>query len=157
MYPEHLKRLINLVLFPAIGAVSLTIVALFMTLAAILYPDLLEDKIITTINTSQLSEEKFIAPEIIDGIHVKTGLKEGEGLNIVLMHCTNCHSAKLITQNRMTADRWRHTIHWMQRTQNLWDLGDNEEVIVNYLATNYAPEKKGRRAQLEDIEWYELD
>ena len=44
----------------------------------------------------------------------------------------------------------------MQETQNLWDLGSGEEIIVNYLATHYAPTEKGRRQNLADIEWYEL-
>jgi hypothetical protein len=67
-----------------------------------------------------------------------------------------CHSSKLITQNRATADGWRHIIHWMQETQNLWDLGANEDIIVDYLARNYAPEAAGRRVPLTSIEWYEL-
>ena len=48
-------------------------------------------------------------------------------------------------------------IRWMQASQGLWDLGPNEEIIVSYLAKNYAPEKKGRRANLQDIEWYKLE
>ena len=56
----------------------------------------------------------------------------------------------------MTAERWDETIKWMQETQNLWDLGENQEVIVNYLVTNYPPKKSsGRRANLTNIEWYE--
>ncbi len=95
--------------------------------------------------------------EIIDGVHQATGLKEGAGLQAVIQNCTSCHSAKLITQNRMNKSGWLSTIRWMQETQNLWDLGENEESIVNYLATYYAPQKKGRRARLTTIEWYELD
>ncbi|MGB5820395.1 MAG: monoheme cytochrome C, partial [Saonia sp.] len=71
-------------------------------------------------------------------------------------NCTNCHSAKLVTQNRMNRERWIATIRWMQETQNLWDLGNNEEIIVNYLVTNYPPKKKGRREILTDIDWYDL-
>jgi hypothetical protein len=44
----------------------------------------------------------------------------------------------------------------MQETQNLWDLGASEEVIVNYLANNYPPTKKGRRGNLAEVEWYVL-
>lgn len=94
--------------------------------------------------------------KIEDGIHVRTGFVEGEGLMTVVNNCTNCHSAKLVTQNRMNKEGWKATIKWMQDTQNLWDLGKNEEIIVNYLATHYAPEKKGRRQNLANIEWYEL-
>ena len=93
---------------------------------------------------------------IENGIHVRTGLVEAEGLMEVVNNCTNCHSALLVTQNRMNEERWIATIRWMQETQNLWDLGKNEEIIVNYLVTNYPPSKKGRRANLQNIEWYEL-
>ena len=94
---------------------------------------------------------------IVDGIHQRTGLVEAEGLMAVVSNCTSCHSAKLITQNRMNAERWNTTIAWMQETQNLWDLGDQQEVIVNYLVTNYPPKAKGRRMALTDIQWYELE
>jgi hypothetical protein len=94
---------------------------------------------------------------IENGIHVRTGLVDAEGLMTVVNNCTNCHSAKLVTQNRMTAERWNTTIKWMQETQNLWDLGRNQEVIVNYLVTNYPPKSKGRRMVLTNIDWYELE
>ncbi|MBT8298699.1 MAG: monoheme cytochrome C [Maribacter sp.] len=94
--------------------------------------------------------------KIENGIHVRTGLVDAEGLMTVVNNCTNCHSAKLVTQNKMNRERWISTIRWMQETQNLWDLGGNEEIIVNYLVTNYPPSNKGRREVLRDIEWYEL-
>lgn len=94
---------------------------------------------------------------IEDGIHVSTGLIAGEGLATVISNCTSCHSAKLITQNRMDRERWAATIDWMQETQNLWELGDNEEVIIDYLVTNYPVEKKGRRQNLTAIDWYDLE
>ena len=94
---------------------------------------------------------------IENGIHVRTGLIEAEGLMTVVNNCTNCHSAKLVTQNKMNAERWNTTIKWMQETQNLWDLGDNQEIIVNYLVTNYPAIAKGRRMNLTDIDWYTLE
>ncbi|MBC2838114.1 cytochrome C [Robiginitalea sp. SC105] len=98
------------------------------------------------------------SPEgISGGIHVQTGFRAGEGLPVVISNCTPCHSAELVTQNRMTREGWESTIRWMQETQNLWELGDNEAVILDYLATYYAPEEKGRRQNLENIEWYELE
>lgn len=103
------------------------------------------------------AKEKQVQPEIVDGIHVETGLIDSPGLQLVIQNCTNCHSSKLISQNRMNLAGWSSTIKWMQETQNLWDLGDNESAILKYLASNYAPKKKGRRANLENIEWYELE
>lgn len=108
------------------------------------------------------SEEKQISssasmPEIVNGVHLETGLIDDPALDVVIQNCTGCHSAKLIIQNKMNLAGWTSTIKWMQETQNLWSLGDNEERILEYLATHYAPTKKGRRANLENIEWYELE
>ena len=85
-------------------------------------------------------------------------LKEGEGREIVVANCTACHSDKMIIQNRATRDGWRDIIRWMQETQRLWDLGANEDIILNYLEANYAPEENAaRRKTLENVEWYKLD
>jgi hypothetical protein len=94
---------------------------------------------------------------IENGIHVRTGLKEDEGLMTVVTHCTACHSARLVIQNRMNKERWDATIRWMQETQNLWDLGENQEIIVDYLVRNYPPTEKGRRENLKNTQWYELN
>lgn len=108
---------------------------------------------------NRVKKEQYVEDtydKIEDGIHLRTGLVEAEGLMAVVNNCTNCHSAKLVTQNRMNRERWIATIRWMQETQNLWNLGDQEEVIVNYLIANYPAPEKGRRPLLSDIEWYEL-
>ncbi len=94
---------------------------------------------------------------IKNGIHIKTGLKDGESLMLVVQNCTACHSAKIIIQNRADKAGWKEIIQWMQETQNLWELGSNEEKIIDYLVTNYPPQKKGRRASLTNIDWYELN
>ncbi len=101
--------------------------------------------------------EELDPDRIENGIHVRTGLVEAEGLMTVVYNCTNCHSSKLVTQNRMNEEQWNTTIKWMQETQNLWDLGKNQEIIVDYLVTNYPPQSKGRRLALTNIEWYELE
>ncbi len=97
--------------------------------------------------------------EVVDGIHLATGLKVAEGFEVVRTNCTNCHSGKLIAQNRATREGWKEMIRWMQRTQGLWELGDKESTILDYLAAHYAPEEVGRRANLdvEAIEWYILE
>ncbi len=104
-----------------------------------------------------IEQQEVVDDNLIEnGVHVRTGLVEAEGLMEVVNNCTTCHSAKLVIQNRMNTERWNATIRWMQETQNLWDLGKNQEIIVNYLVTNYPPKQKGRREILTDIEWYEL-
>lgn len=136
-----------------IAAFALIAIAVFAFIYVALNPSVLQNKPEeTAIITIPEVEGK-----IENGIHVATGFIDGTGLTEVIQNCTNCHSAKLVTQNRMTKEGWVATIRWMQETQNLWDLGNQEEAIVNYLATNYAPQKKGRREVLTDIEWYPLE
>jgi hypothetical protein len=95
--------------------------------------------------------------KIENGIHVMSGLVVDDGYELVVRHCGNCHSYKLVTQNRSDADGWHAIIDWMQETQNLWDLKQDETPLVNYLAKNYGPKKMGRRANLKNVVWYELD
>ncbi len=103
-----------------------------------------------------VSETTSINNEIADGIHVATGFKADEGMDKVITHCTACHSSKLVIQNRATREGWEQMIIWMQQTQKLWDLGRDKDVVLDYLARNYAPEKQGRRQNLSEIEWYRL-
>lgn len=139
------------------GLFGLFIVAAIGILLLVSNPDWTQKKI------TEVEPEYVAIPEqedfdkIENGIHIRTGLKEADGLMAVVNNCTNCHSAKLVTQNRMNEERWIATIRWMQETQNLWDLGNNEEIIVNYLVTNYPPKNKGRREVLSNIEWYDLE
>ncbi|MEQ9288208.1 MAG: cytochrome C [Cyclobacteriaceae bacterium] len=104
-------------------------------------------------------EEALEKPEneVVDGLHVASGLIADTGYETVLTNCTKCHSSKLVIQNRASREGWESMIRWMQETQKLWDLGENETIILDYLSKNYAPEKKGRRAPLKGIEWYELE
>ncbi|MFT4601660.1 MAG: hypothetical protein ACI857_001843 [Arenicella sp.] len=91
-----------------------------------------------------------------DGIHLPTGLIVDDGCQEVMTTCGACHSLDLVTQNRATREGWKDIIVWMQETQELWDLGEKEDVILDYLAKNYAPENSGRRKNLENVEWYSL-
>jgi len=106
--------------------------------------------------TDSISEESF-QDGVVNGIDTLTGLAFDASFEIVRANCITCHSSKLITQNRATREGWKGMLDWMRETQNLHDLGDNEEPILDYLAKHYAPENKGRRANIEDIEWYILD
>lgn len=94
--------------------------------------------------------------DIENGIHVPTGLIVDDGCQDVMVTCGACHSLDLVTQNRATRTGWKDIIVWMQETQKLWDLGDKEVIILDYLAKNYAPENTGRRKNIENVEWYNL-
>lgn len=144
-----------------ISRLMTTIFVIFGIVAAMLVylmvdPDLSAFKKKTPVADYVTVEEEEDFDKIENGIHVRTGLVDAEGLMTVVNNCTNCHSAKLVTQNRMNEERWITTIRWMQETQNLWDLGKNEDIIVKYLVTNYPPTQKGRRENLSNIEWYVL-
>lgn len=129
---------------------------LLLSIATVILLVLIVDPQLTFFDSKTVAETKIDEDKIENGIHVRTGFKDAEGLMTVVNNCTNCHSAKLVIQNRMNKERWDATIKWMQETQNLWDLGENQEIIVNYLVANYPPVEKGRRASLTNIEWYEL-
>ncbi|OIN57456.1 hypothetical protein [Arsenicibacter rosenii] len=107
--------------------------------------------------------DTMVVPEMAVADSVKkdpeTGLAIDGQLMLVKAHCTSCHSPKLIIQNRFTRDGWKEKIRWMQRTQKLWDLGESEPKVLDYLVKYYGPEQKtfdGRRMPLKDVKWYEL-
>ena len=78
-----------------------------------------------------------------------TGLKMSDNWEIVRAHCTGCHSARLITQQRGSAEQWLVMIRWMQKKQNLWQFEpDTENRIIAYLAANYPPSDAQRRAAI---------
>jgi hypothetical protein len=88
----------------------------------------------------------------------ETGLIVDENLYMVKAQCTSCHSTKLITANRFTRDGWKQKIRWMQANHNLWELGDAEKPVLDYLEKNYSPTASvARRAPLKDIRWYKLE
>ena len=110
-------------------------------------------------NISPITQTKTVEPKIIDGKDVETGFIVDEGREVVKTNCTACHNSKIILQNQFSKEGWKELIVWMQETQGLWQLGDNEEIILNYLSKNYAPTKKGRRVPLEvkEEDWYILE
>jgi len=68
---------------------------------------------------------------------------------LVRANCIACHSPKLITQQRGTAEQWLSMIRWMQAKQNLWQFDpDVERRIVAWLAENYPPSEDRRRAPI---------
>lgn len=141
-------------LISALALLAMTGILAFGALYMMLHPELMQPKPgPATIAAAKVDVDE---DRIENGIDVATGfVAEGDYL-IVKATCTACHSAKLVTQNRATRDGWLEMIRWMQETQKLWDLGPNEAKILDYLATYYAPEAKGRRAPVQVEEWYDL-
>jgi len=116
---------------------------------------------------TQVFEESRIVPKpesvaVIQMDTVKkdseTGLITDKNLYMVKAQCTSCHSSKLILQNRFTRDGWKQKIRWMQANHNLWDLGETEKQVLDYLEEHYAPEATvARREPLKNIKWYKLE
>ena len=141
------------------GIVAILIVLVSLILLLIFYPDFSgpDNAGNENPNAEQIRESNGTDEQIGDGKDEETGLIVSNGLELVKANCTNCHSSALIIQNRFTREGWHEKIVWMQETQGLWELGESESVILDYLAKNYAPEDpKGRRIPLSGIEWYEL-
>ncbi len=78
-----------------------------------------------------------------------TGLKMAGDWEIVRANCVACHSGKLITQQRGSAQQWLTMIRWMQKKQNLWTFDpETEKKIIGYLAEHYPPSDAQRRAAI---------
>ena len=131
------------------------VVAVFLTLVTMMQNGIIE------LPYEQVVEEKMDVAETttpeIGSIDDESGLVVDEGFEVVKVQCGACHSTKLVTQNRFSREGWKSLIVWMQETQNLWDLGENQGIILDYLEKHLAPKKMGRRKRLENIEWYALE
>jgi len=148
---ERIGRNVNL-----LSGVTLLLGVLFVFLTV--FPEVFQRVFVASAPEQAATDVGPIAVDegIVNGIHVETGFIVDDNWEVVRGTCTACHSAKLVTQNRADREGWTKMIRWMQKTQKLWDLGDSEALILDYLAKNYAPQKKGRRARLTNIEWYDL-
>ena len=76
-----------------------------------------------------------------------SGFVIDDGWELTNAHCAACHSAKLVTQNRMDRSGWKDTIRLMQAEHGLWDLGAAETVIIDYLTQHYGLAKNTSRAR----------
>jgi hypothetical protein len=106
-------------------------------------------------NNTQKHSENMISDST--KIDKQTGLIIDKNLDLVTAHCTACHSGKLITQFHTDRQGWLEKIRWMQQKQKMWDLGESEAAVLDYLAKNYPPSNlTNRRAALKNIEWHKL-
>jgi hypothetical protein len=109
---------------------------------------------------SQQVSEAFVLTDTLK-LDAATGLVVGEHLALVKANCTGCHSTKLIGQHRFSREGWVGKIRWMQQYHNLWNLGESENAILDYLEKYYSPESTAnqipaRRAPLKNTAWYKL-
>lgn len=104
-----------------IRKLMLRLIVVFLIMIAVIVHSLLAPDVFVLGNSPHEEPyawvEEAMDDRIENGIHVRTGFVSDTGLMTVVDNCTNCHSAKLVTQNRMSKERWRATIRWMQETK----------------------------------------
>ena len=130
---------------------------LAFVLGGILYLNYNPGALNSSSNYEILPSDEIPLVELDTATISRSGFINDHGVSQVIQNCTQCHSAKLVTQNRMSMEGWESTITWMQETQNLWELGDKKQKIAEYLGEHYAPKKVGRRKALEIQEWYLIE
>jgi hypothetical protein len=133
-------------------------IKLSASLALLLALGLMSNAFRTDLPTEQPETEMFAMRADTLKKDTETGLLVDENLQMVKAQCTSCHSSKLIIANRFTRDGWKQKIRWMQANHNLWDLGETEKPVLDYLEKHYAPTAAvARRQPLKDIKWYKLE
>jgi len=96
-----------------------------------------------------LAAAKDSATERVPATDPESGFVMADGWEMVKANCTVCHSAKLVTQNHGTRERWAYLIDWMQETQGLWPFSEDvEATILDYLAKHHGPKSSYRRQPL---------
>jgi cytochrome c len=69
------------------------------------------------------------------------GLAEAPGREEVYYACDACHSIRLVTQQRLSRERWDQLLDWMVAEQGMAELtAEERRVILEYLATHYGPD-----------------
>lgn len=101
--------------------------------------------------------DQEVFPGEIGSVDPESGLIIDNGFTIVKTQCGACHSTRLVAQNNFSREGWLELIRWMQDKQNLWDLGEQEGIILDYLEKNFAPKQIGRRKNLKIENWYVLN
>lgn len=90
------------------------------------------------------------------GVDDTSELTQKPGYQLVQQICTQCHSAKLIVQNRNARQGWLEIIQTMQSQHGLAKLKpETQQQIIDYLSQYYAPVFTGRRAPLIVEHWSE--
>ena len=76
-----------------------------------------------------------------------------ENWKLVRAHCTACHSSLILKNLRLSRSAWQDVIKRMQTDEGMWELGETEPKILDYLETYFGPDtessfRPGRRAPL---------
>ena len=67
-------------------------------------------------------------------------LPPGEGAEEVYYNCIACHSLRTVTNQRFSRRVWDEVLDWMVDTHGMQELGDEREIILDYLVTHLGPD-----------------
>ncbi|MBW7850830.1 MAG: hypothetical protein H3C38_10065 [Rhodospirillales bacterium] len=71
-------------------------------------------------------------------------LPPGEGRDEVEGICSACHSIRMVTQQRLSRDRWDELLDWMVAEQGMPELdAETREKVLDYLADHLSPKTSG--------------
>lgn len=70
------------------------------------------------------------------------GLPVGPGAEDTFYLCSACHSISLVTQQRLTDERWDYLWTWMIEEQGMPEQdAETRETILDYLKTHFSAER----------------
>lgn len=66
------------------------------------------------------------------------GLPTTDGVDLVAGYCGSCHSLQIVTQQRLTKNRWDRLLDWMVEKQGMAPPpADDRAIILAYLAREF--------------------
>ena len=139
-------------------AIIVSLVIIFAIPLTLAYKALVPERVTSVLDDTPPAVHDSNA--IRDGLDVETGLIAEGNYQLVKSTCTACHSSDLILHSAFDRETWIEKIRWMQRSQKLWDLGQSEDPILDYLEKYYGPDSAMvafRKPPLKDIHWYVLE
>lgn len=70
----------------------------------------------------------------------EAALPAGEGREVVEGICSGCHSIRLVTQQRLSRERWDGLLDWMVAEQGMAELdAETRESVLDYLGSHLGP------------------
>ena len=103
-------------------------------------------RVFLTLSFVGLTAATALPEEDMESVSIALGPR-AEGL--ILARCSVCHSADLITQQRLPPERWEATVEKMKH----WGAEISQEeagLLVRYLSARYHPGAPDRRIGRED-------